>query len=244
MNDMIKTLMNHRSIRKFNKKPVPDEIKEAIIKCAQMAPTSSHFQAYTIINVIDSRKKAVMAASSGGQTWVENAPIVLLFCADLHRNQKYFNVEDTDVFNNVEAYTVAVVDTAFAAQKALIAAQGYGLGGVVVGGVRNDMYLMKKEFALPSMVVPLFLLCLGYPDEEPLQKPRFPYDLVVKRDVYSEQDEDVLIEQYNQQVSGYLEKHTNGAEKYTWTESCSYSISLKPRYEVGDYVRAAGFLQK
>ena len=244
MNEMINLLMNHRSVRKFNDKAVSDEVRTSILQCAQMAPTSSYFQAYSIIHVVDPKKKAALAASAGDQAWVEKAPLVLLFCADLHRNQKYLVVKDEDILSNVESYTVGVTDAALAAQKAFIAAQCHGLGGVIVGGVRNDMDLMKKEFELPDLVAPLFLLCLGYYDKEPLQRPRLPYEVVVKTDCYSEENNAELIEGYNQKVSEFFQTITKGAEKFTWVETCSYNLSIKPRYEVTDYVKNAGFLQK
>ena len=242
MNETIGLLMNHRSIRKFNDKAVSGEIRESILKCAQMAPTSSYFQTYTIIDIVDPKKKSALAASAGGQSWVEGAPLVLLFCADLRRNQKYFTLEDKDILHNVESYTVAVTDTAMAAQKAFIAAQAYGLGGVVVGGVRNDMELMKKQFELPELVAPLYLLCLGYYDDEPLQRPRLPLEVVVKTDCYSEQGDDVLIERYNRQVSEYFSKIKGSGR--TWVETCSHLLSQKPRYHVTEYMKNAGFLEK
>ena len=244
MNEIVKVLMNHRSVREFNEKKVSDEIKNSIIQCAQMAPTSSYFQAYSIINVTSPQKKAVLAASSGGQTCVEKAPLALLFCADLHRNQKYLVTDDKDILHNTEAYTVSVVDASLAAQKAFIAAQSYGLGGVTVGGVRNDMELMKKEFGLPDMVVPLFLLCLGYYDEEPPQRPRLPQRVVLKEDYYNEDNNDKLIEQYNEQVREFYRKNTNGARQYSWIEYCSHTLSVKPRHEVTDFVKNAGLLKK
>lgn len=244
MNHVIELLMSHRSVRKLKSDPVPEEIKKTIVRCGQMAPTSSHFQAYSIIDIKDPEKRKALAASAGGQEWLVNAPIALLFCADLHRNSQYLTCEDKDILHNTESYTVAVVDAALAAQKAFIAAQSLGLGGVVVGGVRNDMYLMKKLFELPDMVMPLFVLTLGYYDEEPLQRPRLPYGVVVKEDRYTEDGNSGMISEYNREVSRFFEENSHGEQKFTWTESCSYSLALKPRYEVTQFAKDQGFLQK
>lgn len=243
-NSVVELLMRHRSVRKLNSTPVSDEIKKAIIRCGQMAPTSSHFQAYSIIDIQDPEKKAALAASAGGQEWVIKAPITLLFCADLHRNSQYLTTEDTEILHNTESYTVAVVDAALAAQKTLIAAQSFGLGGVVVGGVRNDMYLMKRLFNLPKMVMPLFVLTLGYYDEEPLQRPRMPYEMIVKQDAYNEDGNAEMMEAYDKEVSEFFVKNSGGKQDFTWRQSCSYSLSLKPRYEVTQFVKEQGFLEK
>lgn len=77
--------MKHKSIRKFKDKEVDKETLDIIIKCGQRAPTSNNLQAYTIIYVKDNNKKEKLAQISGGQKWVVEAPVVLLFCADLNR---------------------------------------------------------------------------------------------------------------------------------------------------------------
>jgi len=243
-NQVVELLMSHRSVRKLKTDPVCDEIKKTIIRCGQMAPTSSHFQAYSIIDIKDPEKRKALAASAGGQQWLIDAPIALLFCGDLHRNQKYLTNEDKEILHNTESYTVAVVDAALAAQKTLIAAQSFGLGGVVVGGVRNDMDLMKRLFNLPEMVMPLFVLTLGYYDVEPLQRPRLPYEIVVKEDAYNEDNNDALMAEYDKEVSDFFVKNSGGAQDFTWIQSCSYSLSVKPRYEVTEFVKKQGFLQK
>ena len=53
MNAVIKQILGHTSIRKFTEEGVTPEQIDAIVQCAQMASTSSHFQAYTIIRVCD-----------------------------------------------------------------------------------------------------------------------------------------------------------------------------------------------
>ena len=146
MNETIKLLLSHSSCRSFLDKPVPEEVAEAIIKCAQRAPTSSYLQAYTIIRVEDKEKRKLLAEYAGGQEWVEKAGLVLLFCADLHRLEVMLDVRDKNVLHNTELYTVAVTDAALASSRALVAAQAMGLGGVFVGGVRNETEKMAELF--------------------------------------------------------------------------------------------------
>lgn len=244
MNQTVELLLNHMSIRKYKDKPVDRETVNTIVKCAQMAPTSSHFQAYTIIEVRDRAKRYFLAETAGGQKWVIEAPLVLLFCADLHRGRKYYEGTDPEVFSNTECYTVAVVDAALAAQKALIAAQSMGMGGVVVGGIRNDIEGVAKEFKLPELVAPLFVLCLGYPDEVPGLKPRLPQEEVHKTDFYDESRQNELIEQYNQEVKDYYVKRTGGKITDRWTERCGRMLMAKTRDEVGYFLRKVGFLKK
>ena len=244
MNETINLLMNHMSIRKYKDDPIDRETVNTIIKCGQMAPTSSHFQAYTIIEVKSQAKKHFLAELAGGQKWVKNAPLVLLFCADLNRGNKYYEAADNEIFSNTECYTVAVIDASLAMQKSFIAAQSLGLGGVVVGGIRNDVEGISMEFKLPDMVAPLFLLCLGYPDENPGLKPRLPQEEIHKINFYDDTNQDQLIDDYNATVKEYYIERTGGKIQDRWTERCGSALMAKPRYGVGYFFRKIGFLKK
>jgi nitroreductase/FMN reductase (NADPH) len=244
MNNTIEILLEHKSIRKYTEKHITQDVIDTIVSCAQMAPTSSHFQAYTIIEVKNKDKRKLLSEWAGGQKWVENAPLVLMFCGDLHRAYKYYENIDREILTNTEQYTVATVDAALAAQKALIAAQGLGLGGVFVGGIRNEVENISNEFNLPELVFPLFLVCMGYPADDPGIKPRLPQGAVHKIDFYDESQDDSLIEEYNNIVSKYYEERTKGKENDRWTERCGKYLTAKPRYNVGDFFRKIGLLKK
>ena len=244
MNDVISLLLSHVSVRKYEEKNITREFKDLIIKCAQMAPTSSHFQLYSIIEIVDKNKREILADIAGGQEWLIKAPLVLLFCGDLYRGQKYFEDINKEVLSNTEFYTTAAVDTALAAQKALIAAQSLGLGGVFVGGIRNDVEKVAKEFRLPKMVFPLFALCIGYPKDIPDLKPRLPKEVVHKIDFYDVSKDDELIEQYNQTVKEYYAKRTHGKIQDRWTQRCGRALMDKTRDDVGYFLRKIGLLER
>lgn len=244
INETVKIMLNHRSIRKYKDKEVSQEIVDTIISCAQMAPTSGHLQQYTIIEVKGTRKRNFLAEIAGAQKWVVEAPLVLLFCADLNRGKKYFDVSEKELFSSVESYTVAVVDTSLAMQNAFVAAESMGLGGVAVGGIRNDVDALSKEFELPDMVAPLYLLCLGYPDDDPGLKPRLPKEEIHKIDFYDDRNQDENIEKFNATVKDYYIERTNGKITDTWTEHSGKGLMAKKRYGVGDFFRSIGLLKR
>lgn len=242
MNETVKILLNHTSIRKYQDKPIDKDTVDMIIKCAQMAPTSSHFQAYTIIEVRDPKKREALFEVSGGQRWVKEAPLVLLFCADLYRGSEYYEGTDKTVFNNTECYTVAVIDASIAMQKAFVAAQSLGLGGVVVGGIRNDVAALSDQFKLPALVAPLFLLCLGYPDDAPGLKPRLPQEEIHKIDYYDNSNQSLNIDAYNETIKQYYIDRTDGKVDEKWTERCGNALMMKTRDDVGVKFRKKGML--
>ena len=244
MNETIKVLKNHTSKRKFTEQQIAPEMVQTIVECAQMASTSSHFQSYTIIEVKDPAKREVLMECSGGQKWTVTAPLVLLFCADLHRNTNTFEDIDKDVLSNTESYTVAVIDAALAAQNAFAAAESMGLGGVIVGGIRNDTQKLIDTFRLPQRVAPLFALCLGYPAEEPGIKPRLPREVIHKVDTYTEEGDAELIEDYNTRVKEYYVERTHGKIQNTWTVHCGKLLMAKTRDEVSAVFRKQGLLKR
>ena len=244
-NETIELLLSHSSVRKFLDKDVPEDVVDTIISCGQMAPTSSYLQAYTIIRVNDEEKKKALAEYAGGQEWVVKAPLVLLFCADLHRLDVLAKPKDENVLHNTELFTVSVIDAALAAGKALTAAQALGLGVVTVGGVRNETEKMAKLFNLPELVFPMFLLCLGYPAEAPAQRPRLPKEIICGQDEYpslTSVEANNAISAYEEDVRQFFLNATNGRSDRSWSTRCQYAIEKKPRYELTDFLSKAGFM--
>lgn len=94
------------------------------------------------------------------------------------------------------------------------------------------------------MVFPLFALCLGYPDQMPGLKPRLPQEEIHKIDFYDESNSKKLIAQYNDTITEYYDKRTDGVTKDRWTERCGRLLAAKPRYEVGRFFRKVGLLKE
>jgi nitroreductase len=244
MNDPLKILYAHRSVRTFTDKAVEPEKVEAIIEAAQWAATSSHFQAYTIIRVDDPAKREKFAVLAGGQSWIEKCPLFLIFCADLQRSKKYWEELDVEIVGNMEMLIMATVDVTLAAQKAMIAAQFLGLGGVFIGGIRNDLDQASALLKLPELVFPLFGMCLGYPAEDNPQKPRLPKDVIFKRELYHEDGDQELIEEYEELMRNYYRDRSGGIDEVSWSERSAAYMMAKPRPDVGPHLRGKGFAQR
>lgn len=241
MNQTIELLMSHRSVRKFEDRKIEEEVIETIIKSAQWSATSSHFQAYTIIQVEDPGKRRAIAELAGGQKHIVQCPLFLIYCADLKRSKKYWDNIETGVLGNTEMLIMATVDAALAAQKAFIAAQSLGLGGVYIGGIRNDLIKTSTILDLPELVYPIFGMCLGYPAENNAQKPRLPKEVIHKVDSYSEEGDDSLIADYNDVMRRYYSERTGGKKEFSWSEHCGSNMMAKPRQYIGGFLKGKGF---
>lgn len=238
MNQVIDLINNHRSIRKFTTEMVSDEILNAIIESAGSAATSNFIQAYSIIRVTDQENRKKLAGFAGGQTWVEKCPVFLVFCADLKRAELACEVENKEMDSGyTEQFLVATVDVTLAAQNAMIAAESLGLGGVYIGGLRNQPENVSQLLKLPKHVFPIFGMCLGYPDEKPEKKPRMPVKMLLKDDYYSEDD----LNKYNDICSEYYKNRSMGSRDETWTHQIANMVSVPARPHMKGFLKKQGF---
>jgi nitroreductase len=199
MPDIFKILSSHRSIRKYKDQQIPDDLLDRILTSARQAPTSSNLQAYSIIVIKDKEKKKTLAHLCGDQAWVEACPVFLAICPDLHRLQKVCelrNYESND--KHMEIFMVAVVDAALVAQNIAVAAEASGLGICMIGGIRNNPDRVCELLKLPQKVFPLMGMCLGWPDQEPMIKPRLLKNAVIHNEFYDASNFEKLIAEYDE----------------------------------------------
>jgi FMN reductase (NADPH) len=246
MNQVIETILNHRSIRAFEDRPLTDEQIQTIVECAQAASTSSYIQAYSIIGVKDPLKKKELVAVAGNQSYVENNGHFFVFCADLHRHEVIGEMEQANVEESLEStekFMVAVIDAALAAQNATLAAESMGLGICYIGGLRNQLEDVCKLLNVPKRVIPLFGLAVGHPAANSSKKPRLPVEHVYQEDQY-EQDRNVYqqqLELYNETISTYYKERTNGKRSDTWTSQMANSLQVPKRMYMKEFVEKKGF---
>ena len=242
LNSTIELLKSHRSIRKFKKTEVPDELVRIIVETAQCAATSSHVQAYTVIQVNDRTIRREIADLAGSQEWVEQAPVFLVFCADLNRLEKACSMHAKKMAQGLaEQFVVATVDTALLAQNAMITAESLGLGGVYIGGIRNDPRKICDLLSIPEKAFPIFGMCLGYPDHAPPVKPRLPLEAIFKIDQYNREDEDGLLEAYDRVANTYYRTRDSNLKDQTWTGQIADFMSRKIRPHMKYFLQKQGF---
>lgn len=242
-NEVVDLLQSHRSIRSYKEEPIPGNILDEILTSAQWAPSSHHVQAYSIIVVDDQEKKKVLSEIAGSQKYVEECPIFLVFCADFYRLSLTCEMWDTNFeIQEVENLLVAAVDTALAAENALIAARSFGLGGVMIGGIRNNPSKVRDLLILPKYTIPIMGMCLGYPSQEPWQKPRTPKGAVVHYNQYQSKEKIVEgLSRYEEISSDYYKKRTNGTRHDGWTKQMAEYLSKPRRVHLKDFIKEQGF---
>ncbi|MBI9045603.1 MAG: oxygen-insensitive NADPH nitroreductase [Anaerolineaceae bacterium] len=240
MNQVISLLKKHRSVRQFKPESVSREIVHTIIEAAGWAATSNFIQAYTVIRVINPEKRKRIASLAGGQTWVETSPVFLIFCADLNRAKQACIYENKVMLPGyTEQFIIATVDVTLAAQNAMIAAESLGLGGVYIGGIRNDPATVCSLLHIPEHVYPVFGMCLGYPVEQQEQKPRLPVNMILHEDTYQA---DVLdLKKYNKICHDYYQGRSKTSRDETWTHQIAEMMSKPARSHMRAFLEQKGF---
>lgn len=199
MNETMQVLMNRKSVRVFEDKEIPPEIKEAILAAAMRAPTAGNMMLYSIIDVTDQSIKDKLSETCDHQPFIAQAKMVLVFCADYHRWYRKFKLagcEDVPA-PELSDLILATNDTVIAAHAACVAAESFGIGSCYIGDVIENFEAHKELLNLPAQVAPVSMLVFGYPTEqqkERKQPNRFAKESIIFENNYRDLTEEELIE--------------------------------------------------
>ncbi len=242
--DIINHISKHRSIRSYKSEPIDETILEQIISAGQMAPSSINGQQVSVIVVKDIQKKSKLAALSGGQPWIEQAPVFLIFAMDFHRAsiaaQKWNR--PFDFVKSSTALLTGALDCGLFMQNCINAAESLGLGTVPIGGIQLKIDEVITLLELPSFVFPLSGLCLGYPQYSPDKKPRFPYQAIAHKEIYDTDNAKHYIDEYDGILASYLEKIGRAKQEVNWSHNTSnyYQSNYAPKET--ESLKKQGFL--
>lgn len=245
--DVIGSVLSHRSVRSFLPDPVPNDVLELAIAAAQSASSSSNLQAWSVIAVEDKAKQERINAVAGNQRQIKQAPLLLIWLADLSRLRDIAAGQQStsDGLNYLESFLIGVIDATLAAQNAVVAFESLGLGTCYIGAVRNDPAAIAAELGLPKEVFPVFGLTVGYPDPAVKTdiKPRLPVSKVLHREQY-QTDRD--FKDYNQTLRSF--QTLQAMPEIDWTDQMSRRIAtreaLKNRDQLKSVIESLGFQLK
>ncbi|KAB3530058.1 oxygen-insensitive NADPH nitroreductase [Alkaliphilus serpentinus] len=245
MTDVLSLIKNHKSIRKFQDRPIAEGLVLDLIEAAQAAPTSSFMQAYSIIRVNDSNKRREIARLSGNQPYIEEAPLFFVFCGDLNHIHEALKLHSKSMkMGYTETFLLAAVDVSLAAQNLLIAAESRGLGGVYIGGIRNNPQEISDLLKIPPHAFPIFGMCLGYPAQQPEVKPRLPKKMIYMMDEYKPLVNSDILRTYDEVVKSYYIKRTGGKLQITWSHQMAEKMEGELRPHMREYLTNQGFQMK
>ncbi|KPA09572.1 Nitroreductase-like protein [Candidatus Magnetomorum sp. HK-1] len=136
-----------RSIRSFQKKPVPRDIIDDLLKAGMAAPSAHNWQPWIFIVVDDPKIKKTLSESSPFAGYIKTAPYVIVIAG---KKNNYW----------------AKFDCAVAAENILLAATHMGLGSVYCGLDDERWEKAKTILNVPETYEGYSYLPIGYPNEE------------------------------------------------------------------------------
>jgi nitroreductase len=159
--DVMEAINDRRSIRRFKGTDIEDTMLMTILEAGNLAPSAGNLQPRDFIVVKEQMIKEKLAIAALGQGFVEEAPLVIVVCANLERVSPYGD-------RGIELYCIQ--DAAASIQNMLLAIHALGLGCCWIGAFNEEV--VTKILEIPDDVRPVAILPIGFPDESPRMPPR------------------------------------------------------------------------
>lgn len=163
--DVIKAIETRKSIRKYQDKPVPDELIKDIINAARLAPSGNNTQPsiYKIVKD-EATKKMLKDNEIIRDQWVYKAPVIIVCCTDPTAYTKF--VEGWDSPNEDRAKR----DLAIASSYLVLRATELGLGTCYCGWIKKEE--IKDVLDIPRPLIVPYVIGVGYPAVSPEDRGR------------------------------------------------------------------------
>ncbi len=172
--EVLEAIRTRRSIRRYMPEEVPWEHVETLIDAARWAPSAGNLQPWEFVVVQDQGLKEKLARAALGQSFVAEAPVVVVVCADPLRSARVYGPRGSGLY--------CIQDTAAATQNMLLAAHALGLGTCWVGAF--DEVAVRRVLGIPPEVRPVAVVPIGHPAERPRPPRRRGLGEIIHREGY------------------------------------------------------------
>ncbi|MCW3982143.1 MAG: nitroreductase family protein [Candidatus Bathyarchaeota archaeon] len=172
--DAIEAIKNRRSIRRFATKAISEQQVLELVDAARHAPSAGNIQPWEFIVVTDQQKKRQLAVAALDQTFIEEAPVVIVVCTDSTRSNQGYGSRGVNLYS--------IQDTAAATENILLAAHAMGLGTCWVGAFREEP--VKEALKIPAHIRPVAMIPVGFYSRKPTSRGRRSLAEVIHRETF------------------------------------------------------------
>lgn len=181
--------VNRRTIRKYKKENISDEIVSDMLLAASHAPTTGNMQLYSVVVTRSDENKAKLAPVHFNQPSVVGCDVVLTFCADFNRFVKWCEASGAvPGYDNFQSFMTSVLDVVIFAQQFCTIAEMRGYGCCYLGTTTYNAPQISEILNLPDRVVPVTTITLGVPDGDFPVSDRLPIDAILHNEAYNDYD--------------------------------------------------------
>lgn len=243
MNETMKQIKERKSVRVFQEKEIPKEIKEELIQAALQAPTAGNMTLYSILDIRDQDLKEKLAKTCDNQPFISKAPLVLIFLADFQRWYDSFTYENCEPRKPGEGdILLACADAIIAAQNTVVAGESLGLGSCYIGDILENHETVKELLDLPDYALPAAMVVYGYPTEsqKKRKKPsRFEKEYIVFQNKYQRltKEEHGKMHEKRNEKSGMPEKDIGEYIRAFCERKYMSDFSIEMSRSAGEYLK-------
>jgi len=172
--DVFEAIKGRRSVRAFTDEPISDEEVMKLIDAARWAPSAGNIQPWEFVVVRDARIKRELSTAALDQTFIEEAPVVIVVCANEMRSSRGYGSRGVNLY--------CLQDTAAATQNMLLAAHAIGLTTCWIGAFHEEE--ARKALNIPNGVRPVAIIPVGHSAEKHEAPDRRPLNEMVHHGTY------------------------------------------------------------
>ncbi len=176
---------HRRTIRKYTQQPVSDELLNQLLEEASHTQTMGNLQLYSVVVTRDPDMKRQLAPAHFCQPMVTEAPVLLTICADFRRTSDWCAFRQAEPgYDNMLSFVNATTDALLYCQTFCNLAEEAGLGLCFLGTTVYNPQVIIELLHLPSLVVPVATLTVGWPAEQPSEQDRLPLEAFLHQESY------------------------------------------------------------
>lgn len=242
MDRLLELLQNRNSCRAFQEKNIEYEDIEYIVDAALTTASGGDLQAYSIIEIRDSKTKAALKTYSRGQGFIEKAPVLMVLCIDYNRIHQMKSVTPfpeiylEDHFN----MWMSIFDVGLLSQNLTLAAENIGIKSICIGNFFNYLNEVSDLLRLPKHVVPCMLMCFGYPKSKQVQPTKYKACHVLHKEHYKQYSIDEIKQSFNEKYGDFAVKLNEKSLRQFKENAIRYedqsAIQLSSSLRIGDHL--------
>lgn len=162
-NNTLETIMTRTSIRSFTDKAVSADTIELLLRAGMAAPTAVNLQPWHFVAVNDRAKLDELGGNGRQSKMLQEATLAIVVCGNMEKALE----------GPGQAFWIQ--DCSAATENILLAAHALGLGAVWTGcyPIEERVAMVSQVLDIPEHIVPLCVIVMGYPNENPEPKDKW-----------------------------------------------------------------------
>lgn len=211
MRNIVETILERRSVRRYERMAIEEEKKQLIYDAITTSPTSHNGQQFSVIAIEDQEIKEQIYELTK-QKQIKTCALFLVFVSDYHKMDVYAEAKGLKlqpIQQTLDGILVGAIDATIAMSNARVMAEGLGLGCCCIGYIRTAApEELSRLLKLPEGTAIICGLTIGYPREIPDKRPKQEQSLFIHHNQYSDEGVAEKLEKYDDVIGRHNESHT------------------------------------